>query len=792
MGTNNSLLLISQATSSVDQQQLELLHQIQNHAVSPLQAALLGYLLTFQPIQWIIPSLQTRLNIYYFLAPLLGHMPIPPILAVAFILTWPVWVLVLIVTCFYLVKSILEVIRIFAPSLFKKFIPTEKVIFLEVIFPSDTGKSAYATSQLYTLLHTLARRGRPFIKKLLGQKKTYSLEIVATKEHGIRYILATNSKDSHIFKSSLLSYLPGVKVKEVKDYLPNDPSGLQVSRYGVSELKLSNSFVLPLNKQKVLDEHDPISYITGNMTKLSSGELVSYQIVVTPVLGSLHGKALKQMNELRARMIQGLPIHLVINKSPLDTFLSFPVVNIVWFFTKIALQFLRFFVLFVIDIFFNTIASDTSKSGILSASAIKSIKTQEILNPYEQELQKMVKEKIEQPLFETSVRFLVATKDEFEYERRINGLLASFGQMSSSYQSLTATRSLLRYRLAKRRYMQFKERALPSYSIHSNPILSSSEISDLYHFPDTHTTKTEGLIKSRSKELPTPVSMKKSTTDIDVILGTNQYGGEVNPIGLTLEQRQKHMYVIGKTGMGKTTLLTNAIYQDMVNGKGLCALDPHGDMVKELLRIIPKDRINDVIYFDPSDREFPLGVNILSPGITFSNKEDADEWITSSVITIFAKLTNKEYWGPRMEHILQNATLTALQTPNPSLYTLQRLLTEKSYQQQVASTLKDPVLKQFWQKEFKLLGTMQLSSVTAPLTHRLGHFITTKMSRHILLQGKSTISTQEIMDQGKILLVNLSKGDLGEDQSFFLRYAYYLTHLDGSLSENKNSRKQAA
>jgi hypothetical protein len=286
--------------------------------------------------------------------------------------------------------------------------------------------------------------------------------------------------------------------------------------------------------------------------------------------------------------------------------------------------------------------------------------------------------------------------------------------------------------------------------------------------------------------------MKKSTTDIDVILGTNQYGGEVNPIGLTLEQRQKHMYVIGKTGMGKTTLLTNAIYQDMVNGKGLCALDPHGDMVKELLRIIPKDRINDVIYFDPSDREFPLGVNILSPGITFSNKEDADEWITSSVITIFAKLTNKEYWGPRMEHILQNATLTALQTPNPSLYTLQRLLTEKSYQQQVASTLKDPVLKQFWQKEFKLLGTMQLSSVTAPLTHRLGHFITTKMSRHILLQGKSTISTQEIMDQGKILLVNLSKGDLGEDQSFFLRYAYYLTHLDGSLSENKNSRKQAA
>lgn len=753
--------------NTTDAQQLELLHQVQNHLLTPLQAALLGYLLTFQPIQWIIPSLQARLDIYYFLAPLLAHLPIPPVLALAFILSWPVWILVFVAACFYLVKSVLELIRIFAPNVFKKFIPVEETVFLEVTFPSSTSKSAYATTQLYTLLHTLARRGRPFIQRFLGQKKTYSLEIVATKEHGIRYILTTNTKDSHVFKSSLLSYLPGVKVKEVKDYLPDDPAGLHGDRYGISELKLSNAFVLPLKKQNVLDEHDPISYLTGNMTKLSPSEIVSFQIVVTPVLNGVHGKALKEMRELRGRMVQGLPINLVLNKSPLDKLLNFPIINILWFFTKIALKFLQFFVLSVIDIFFSSMEGNKGRQVIITADALERIKPQEILNPYEQELQTIVKGKIDQPLFETSIRLLVATKDEVEYEKRINGLLASFGQMSSSYQSLTGRASLVRYRLATRRFRQFKERALTSYSFDSNPILSTSEISDLYHFPDTSTTKTEGLVKSRSKELPTPLSMKKSATNIDVILGANQYDGEVNPIGLTLEQRQKHMYVIGKTGMGKTTLLTNAIFQDMVNGKGICVLDPHGDMVKELLRIVPKNRIKDVIYFDPSDREFPLGLNILSPGITFANKEDADEWITSSVLTIFAKLTSKEYWGPRMEHILQNACLTALQTPNPSLYTLQRLLTEKSYQQQVASTLKDPVLKQFWQKEFKLLGTMQLSSVTAPLTQRLGHFITTKMSRHILLQGKSTISTQEIMDQGKILLVNLSKGDLGEDQSFF-------------------------
>lgn len=120
-----------------------------------------------------------------------------------------------------------------------------------------------------------------------------------------------------------------------------------------------------------------------------------------------------------------------------------------------------------------------------------------------------------------------------------------------------------------------------------------------------------------------------------------------------------------------------------------------------------------------------------------------------------------------MEHILRNATLTALQTPKPSLYTLQRLLTDKKYQKEVAKTLKDPVLKQFWEKEFKMLGSMQMSSATAPLTHRLGHFITSKMSRHILLQEKSTVRIADIMNEGKILLVNLSKGDIGEDQSAF-------------------------
>ena len=158
---------------------------------------------------------------------------------------------------------------------------------------------------------------------------------------------------------------------------------------------------------------------------------------------------------------------------------------------------------------------------------------------------------------------------------------------------------------------------------------------------------------------------------------------------------------------------------------------------------------------------------MLDPGIEFDDEDEKHDRITSSVISVFMKLADEDQWGPRMEHILRNATMTALQLPNPSLYTLQRLLTEKAYQREVAETLKDPVLKQFWDKEFKLVGSMQLSTVTAPLTNRLGKFITSKRSRHILLQQTSTLRVADVMNEGKILLVNLSKGQIGEDQSAF-------------------------
>jgi len=390
----------------------------------------------------------------------------------------------------------------------------------------------------------------------------------------------------------------------------------------------------------------------------------------------------------------------------------------------------------------------------------------------QQEVITSMQHKLDEQLFETTIRAFIVVNSKTELQSREKGVRLSLSTFTNpSWQSLKAKRGIVHVLLDKLPFSFLKKRNVsPVIKRLLSPqpnILSVSELASIYHLPFTQTTRTEGLVKSKSNELPAPLSFKKSTANLDVIVGKNTYGGEETPIGQTLTQRRKHTYIIGKTGMGKTEMLKNIIYQDMVSGKGLCVLDPHGDLIQDLLKIVPKNRKNDVIYFDPSDRQWPIGLNILSPGITFSNEEEGEERITSSIIAIFQKLTPEEYWGPRMEHILRNATLTALQTKNPTLWTLQQLLTDKDYQRKVAAKLTDPILKQFWEKEFANVGKMQLFSVTAPLTERLGLFITTKMSRHILLQENSTISIQKIMDSGKIFLVNLSKGDLGEDQSFF-------------------------
>jgi hypothetical protein len=625
--------------------------------------------------------------------------------------------------------------------------------FLELVFPADTTKSAYATEQLHILLRgTVKYYG--FWDRLAARKKPYSLELVGTNDDGIRFVLMVPVSEADIVRRNLISFLPGLKVRQIKDYV----ASIQAEDTDIVELKLNGDFILPLKDHKALEEHDPFAYLTGHMTKLAADELIAFQIIAMPVFDSTHRRVTRRRRKMEDRIALGKDVISQIERqrSPLQYVLWLLWYPPVWFIGAMGKS-----VAIAGDIIFSFLSSELPES--FKSNKNKRPKD----NPYDQEMGMLIKSKLDQQLYEVTIRILVSSPDSATHYSRMNALVESFKPFRTTYQSIDVRQSVPLLAPRGKRLEQFKARTLSPHHITQQTILSSSELADLYHFPNMDMTKTEGLVKSRSRELAAPLSIKHSDAALDVIVGVNEHGGDYQEIGMTLEQRQKHTYVIGKTGTGKTTLLKSSIYQDMLSGKGLAVFDPHGDMFQELLSIVPKHRQRDVVVFDPSDSDWPIGLNILDPGIEFENEDIKHARITSTVLSVFKKLADDNQWGPRMEHVLRNATLTALHLPNPSLYTLQRLLTDKKYQREVAKTLKDPVLKQFWDKEFKLLGSMQMSTVTAPLTHRLGHFITSKMSRHILLQGKSTVRIMDIMNEGKILLVNLSKGDIGEDQSQF-------------------------
>ncbi len=232
--------------------------------------------------------------------------------------------------------------------------------------------------------------------------------------------------------------------------------------------------------------------------------------------------------------------------------------------------------------------------------------------------------------------------------------------------------------------------------------------------------------------------------------------------GLSNEDRRRHMYVIGKTGTGKSTLLANMIINDLKAGKGICVIDPNGDLVDTLLDFIPSQRINDVIYFDPADPEKTVKLNL------FEGKNVVHrELIASGIISVFRKLYGYS-WGPRLEHILRNCLLTLLKTEDSKLSDIVDLLTDPSFRRQVVSKLDDTILINFWTNEFESMQEKFRTEAIAPVLNKVGQFVSSPLIRDVVNVRKSSFSIEEVMDEGKILLVNLSQGKLGEDNAALL------------------------
>lgn len=634
----------------------------------------------------------------------------------------------------------------------------EQSVLLELTPPASTEKTAYTTQQLFSVIHNLGKQ-RSFLDRLIGKKILFACEIVSTQNQGIRYLIRTSPEQVNNLKRSLISYLPHVEVKTVNEYIPRNAQNYNTK---VVEYELSKHFAYPLQKQDSLEEHDPVAYITGMMTKLSPGEIVSFQIVLTPT-------SKKETSIIKHKIIRGEDVIGYINQlnsSVIASVLSLPIKLI---------QFLLVTVGYTLRTVFNDFADAKmsyrqSQGQYLAYYANQnSQRPARVLTNFEQDIVKAIGEKIDQPLFEAKVRVLVSVKDKQEQLERIRGFNSSLGVFSATNSQSIKKKFGLPLKISQRGLTKGFSKRLLSLIFNSSPtVLSVSEISDLYHFPFTRVTQTENIAKVYSKELAAPLSLKNNL-GFDVEFAKNTYAGTTTRIGLTKEERVRHMYVIGATGTGKTTMLLSMINQDLKNGKGVCVVDPHGDLAEAAVNCIPEERTKDLIYFNPFDIKYPIGINLLelTPGLDEDDALIEKEFITESVISLFRKVFS-DAWSShphRIEYILRNTIHTAFILENPTIFTIFDLLNNPVLQKKVIAQVQDENLKNFWKYEFGKAGDYQKVKMVAPVTARIGRFLFSPSAKRILEQEKSTINFDDILDNRKILICNLAKGNIGEDTS---------------------------
>jgi hypothetical protein len=623
----------------------------------------------------------------------------------------------------------------------------QKSVYLELTPPAFMDRTPQATEKFFAALHSIGM-SRSLGDRIGQQITSFALEIVSTKTKGIRFLLRVSPDKAEILEHTITAYLPEVRVQQVADYVP----ATRDKTIRIMTFKQAEHFAYPLQGQEELESHDPIAYLTNAMTKLEDNEVLALQIVIRPL-------RVPAAEALGRKILHNEDLLPKLNRSG-GTFLPLLFRGI---------NNMAFSLLDAVGEGFH----GTSKTAYHGAQkeleyekqVARNIKPARTLSYFEHQLIESINQKLSQPLFRTELRALVVTSSKQERIKRQKSIESALAVLAvPNYQSLKWQRY---HGALLKKYQLFRYRKrLPAVLGKSN-LFATTELANLYHFPHSASGKTDNIITAVSRTLPAPVSLKNGT-ELDILLGQNTHHGTTTAIGLTEAERERHLYVIGGTGNGKTTMLQYGIVQDMQSGKGLAVVDPHGDMAQTLLRHVPEDRLQDVIYFNPDDLDYPIGLNLLelTPDLTGNALLRERDLVTESVVSVFRKIfSDDDSGGHRIEYVLRNAVHTALTVEGATLFTVLKLLQNSTYRRKIVDTLTDPGLKDFWKQEFGQAGNMQRVKMSSGVTHKIGRFERSAAATQILGQAKSTIDFDDIINSGKILICNVSKGLLGEDVS---------------------------
>ncbi len=510
---------------------------------------------------------------------------------------------------------------------------------------------------------------------------------------------------------------PNAQIEEAVDYNIFNPQGMTMGGY----LKLTQDKFLPIKTYQRM-AGDPINSLVNSLTKLKeTGEGAAIQIVIQPVRKKFSSRIFSITKEMTQKGI-----------------------------SYSAAKFHQSFFYQLVS-FFNLLTYSNPKNE-------QTLKTES--SQTKQELIKLIEEKGSQNLFWVNARLLASAENKVRAEQIFQELASVFTQfnepLANSWRVIKNSKQAL-----KKLVYQFSFRLFNQAQAN---LLSSKEMATMFHFPKEEILAPQIKI-AKAKTASAPNNLPNE----GLILGENVYRGVKTLVRIKNDDRRRHLYFIGQTGTGKSGLLQELTRQDIANNSGVALIDPHGDLVEQTLENIPKERIQDVILFDPSDLEKPLGLNMLQYNPRYPEQKT---FIVNELINIFDKLYNlKETGGPIFEQYTRNSLQLLMDDPNEevTLLDVPRVLADADYRNYLLDKCQNILVKEFWQKEAeKAGGEAALQNVVPYITSKFDVFISNDYMRPIIGQTKNSFSFREIMDQKKILLVNLSKGRLGEINSRLL------------------------
>lgn len=545
-------------------------------------------------------------------------------------------------------------------------------------------------------------------------KNYFSIEIATSaKEESLRFYCAIPDDKKELFEKHLISIFPKARIREQN----NDYNIFSEGNANIAlDVSLEKQDGFPIKTYDTFD-YDPLNVLLNSFSKVGKGEGAAIQILISPNSDGILKKIKKALEKIKK------------GTKPSDALeFSFGIGGI------------------FLDVIRTLLFGSSSKEDPqnIDQTAIQKIET-----------------KISSPIIKTNIRILTSALNKERAMDIAEGIKSSFNQFEDTLSN--------KFKFTLNSQRDFRKDAHNfSYRIFNEKekiYLNTKELTSIVHIPVSSVSSIDSLERSRSSTAPAPFN---TPTD-GIILGVNKHKGLEREIKMLPSDRLRHMYVIGQTGTGKTTLLKNMIVQDIKNGEGVCMIDPHGSDIQDILANIPESRWGDVIYFDPSYTARPMGLNMLEYDINFPEQKT---FVVNEMLSIFNKLFDmKVAGGPMFEQYFRNAVMLVIDHPESgnTLLEVSRVLADRAFRRKKLDNCKNPIVVQFWREVAeKAGGEASLENIVPYITSKFDIFLQNEIMRPIISQEKSSFNFRNIMDEKKILLVNLSKGRLGDINSHLL------------------------